>query len=614
MKEIQLDIFPQESVSPRTVPVEVSGISIPVKEVIKATARQGHPIVVAWSSGKDSTACLNLVLVSLAEMVRNCEVVPQVIILHADPLVENPAVHQHALSEIIAIKRYAESNGIDIRMEISKPALLSQWAVKVISGRNLPPLPGRPRDCTLDLKVIPMEKLKKHIFKELNSKDTLEPVTVVGTRFAESAGRRKRMEKRGETHKHLWRDKEGLKLSPVAHWSDDDLWQYLYECSNGLEECYGDLGNLIQLYMDGAREVVRNCSGQLVPCNTRFGCMVCTVGRDKSMEGMLAKGEKYSYLQSIHELQDFIKNTRFDFERRAWIGRSINDGYIAIGPDTYSPDMLADLLRYCLTIDAREIEAATKLHIEPRFQLISPEALIAIDAVWSQQGIHMPFEALRIYREICEGARYDVPTVPIPEQISVPKARYLYVGEGWENIDNDFRMMGIRNIMLEMTSESDSGCMGTKSLKDGRIVLDVETADSEFTIDAEAAGFILGFELDYLLDKYPKEYFFPRTTAYRYYTTMGALQFASGRVNSSDLIMRRTAWKESMGLFDMSKEQLLANTVSKEDMYADICKRKGLISTPDVSTIIEQAFSSNETVVSLEPGIWREVSLFAEAA
>ena len=214
MKEVQFELFAENTAK--------SGIARPVIDMIKGVARRGHPLVVAWSSGRDSTACLNLTLVALKELSSAGELVPQVVVLHADPLVENPAVHQHAMSEIASIKRYAAQHGMPIRVEISTPSLLSQWAVKVISGRNLPPLPGRPRDCTIDLKITPMKRLQSRVFKEIAREGMLEPVKVIGTRFAESAGRKKRMEGRGETHEGIWQDKEGLKLSPIAHWSDNE--------------------------------------------------------------------------------------------------------------------------------------------------------------------------------------------------------------------------------------------------------------------------------------------------------------------------------------------------------------------------------------------------------
>ena len=554
----QLDLFALLSDSGKAGgKIKLSGMATPVREIIKSVARQGHILVVSWSSGKDSTACLNLTLTALQEMSANGESVPLLVVMHADPFVENPAVRAHADQEIAAIRAYADLHGLQCRIEVSTPSLAAQWAVKVISGRNLPPLPGRPRDCTLDLKVLPMKRLKTKIMKELHAIG--EPVTILGTRFAESAGRKKRMLDRGETHEGIWTDAEGLKLSPIAHWTDDDLWQYLYECANGLEKTYGDLAGLIQLYLDGARTTVKNCSGQDIPLDTRFGCAICTVGRDKSMEGMVAKGEKYAHLKPLLALQEFIRNTQFDFDRRTWIGRTINsDGFIAIGPDTYSPSMLADLLRYCLTIDIREAEAAYRLGLDPRFQMISPEALIAIDAIWSLQGIHKPFEALRIFRDINEGARYDIPVLPKPKPVKVPEPRYLFAGQGWKDIDNSFRHQGIRNVVLEMVSEGDTGCMGTRTLKDGRITLDVEMSEHEFTIDRESACLILSLEIDFLLDTYQDDAFSPRTTGYRYYASVGTLNYAHTQVSSSDLIMRRTAWKESLGLFDMSLNDLLA--------------------------------------------------------
>lgn len=539
---------------------------------IRSVALAGHPIVVAWSSGKDSSVCLSLTLMVLKEMVVEGLRVPPLVILHADPLIDNPEVSLHARREMDNILAFAEKHELNVRINVSKPSLASSWAVKVLSGRNLPPLPGRPRDCTMDLKVQPMKKMKKQVMKEMQAEgysSTQRPVTVIGTRFAESNGRRKRMTERGETSEQVWEDTEGLKLSPIADWSDGELWNYIYACANGKVESYGDFQSLIDLYLACATETRQTEFGDTVPVDVRTGCMVCTVGRDKSLEGMVAKGERYVYLRPLLLLQDFIRNTQFDLDRRQWIGRTINaEGYIAIGPDTYSPAMLAELLRYCLTIDVEEAEAAYAAGLpEPRYKIIRPESLIAIDAIWSQQGIHRPFEALRIYRDVyVEGNRYRIPELPKPKPVEIPEARYLYAGDGWMNFDESLKHQGTRNVVLEMVSENGSnGCMGTKTLKDGRIVMDTEMSDGEFAVDFESACLILDMELDYLLEKYSDPWF-PRTQAFRYYSGMGTIQFAKGQINSSDLIVRRTAWKESLGLFDMSREELLAQTVSAEEM------------------------------------------------
>lgn len=558
------DISRQETALKNTI--ALAGAAV---HSIKAVALAGHPIFLTVSYGKDSSSCLSLALMAFKEMMEEQLHVPPLVILHADPLIDNPEVTLHAHREMEALRTYADRHGLDIRIEISKPALVAQWAVKVLSGRNLPPLPGRPRDCTMDLKVLPMKKVKKRLMKEFHDADNYrEPCTILGTRFSESASRKKRMLERGETAGKVWRDKEGLKLSPIAEWSDDDVWEYIYACARGDIKAYSTFQSLTDLYLACATETKQTAHGEAAPCDVRTGCMLCTVGRDRSLEGMVAKGDRYAYLKPLLRLQDFIRRTQYDLDRRQWVGRTINQhGYIEIKPDTYSPAMLDELLRYCLTIDLEEREAAYAASLdEPRFQILNPQSLVAIDAIWSQQGIHSPFMALRIYRDVCiYGNRYYIPELPKPKPVPIPEAKYFYAGKGWHDVDNSLRHQGIRNVVLEMVSEEGDGCMGTKTLADGRIVIDTEMSDGEFTVDMESACMILDFELDYLLEKY-NDPWFPRTSAFRYYSSIGALQFSKGQIGASDLIVRRTAWKESLGLFDMTREELLARTVSAEEM------------------------------------------------
>lgn len=527
--------------------------------LIRTVAAKGHPLVAAWSGGKDSSTVLNLSLVALKQLVDSGAAAPQLIVLHADTLVENPEMAAYAYSEMNRIREYARQHNLPVQIEISKPALLAQWPVKVVSGRNLPVFANKgSRDCTMDLKVMPMGKVKNRIMRNLTRTVNAAPVTILGTRFAESPGRKARMLERGENAEDLWSDKEGLKLSPVANWSDADLWQYLYACANGELESYGTFSGLIDLYTDGASSIETLSNGIDVP-SCRFGCAICTVGRDRSMEAMLAKGGKYSYMQPLYDLQRFLVNTQYDLDRRQWVGRSIKEGYIAIAPDTYSPEMLEELLRIILTIDVREKETAYALDIEPRFELISAQALIAIDAIWSQQGIHPSFHGLAIYRDIyVDGKRYDIPITTPGSPVEIPPPKYLYVGEGWL-VEHGLEYSGLRDVFVETFSEG-NGCMGTKTLTDGRVVLDGEVSDGEFTVDCEASGLILGLELDYLINLSSSV---PRNYGFKHYTTLGALKFAKSQFGTTDTIMRRTAFKEYEGIFDMSREELLAKAIDQ---------------------------------------------------
>lgn len=81
--------------------------------------------------------------------------------------------------------------------------------------------------------------------------------------------------------------------------------------------------------------------------------------------------------------------------------------------------MLEELFQICLTIDAREREAAHALGISPRFQLLTAEQIIAIDAIWSLQGYHLPFHGLYLYKKIViEGHRYETPKIELKPTIS----------------------------------------------------------------------------------------------------------------------------------------------------------------------------------------------------
>ena len=80
-------------------------------------------------------------------------------------------------------------------------------------------------------------------------------------------------------------------------------------------------------------------------CGSRFGCHTFQVAEDKSMRNML-EYEQYQYMSGLYNLNRLIRNTRYDWSKRHYIGRTINAGWIAIEPDTYSPAFIR-LLRGC---------------------------------------------------------------------------------------------------------------------------------------------------------------------------------------------------------------------------------------------------------------------------
>lgn len=529
------------------------------ESVLMALLRDGRAMVVSWSAGKDSSATLNLLLSAAAKLTADGVVVPPIVVNHVDTLIENPEMVAYAVGEMQAIRAYAAKHRLPLELHTAAPSLNDQWVVRVLSGRALPSFQTGNRDCTTDFKITPLERLRKQVFKTLKANDALreEPVSLIGTRFDESVTRGRNMTSRGESDIELRRGvgrdgkPSGLYLSPIAYWSSDDVWEYLGMARAGAIDAYSNFDDTFRVYADAmatscavVAEDMSKAMKASKACGARHGCSLCTVvEHDQSMTNMLTQPQ-YAYMRGLNDLRNFLTNTRWDLTRRNWLGRTINDGYIRIGPDTYSPGMLEELLRYALTIDVNEKAAASRLGIHPRFQLVSIQQLIAIDAIWSLQALHKPFHALQLYAEVyAEGLRFPVPSVPVFAKPEIFPERYLYVGADWDEGDA-LTYTGLRSAVHELVS-ADSACMGTRLLRSGKEVLDIQTGDM-LEVDAESAYLFLDFELDRMLERHASAQG-PSTEAYMYYVSTGLLQVKAGMESQIDAMLRRSSFKARNG-------------------------------------------------------------------
>lgn len=93
------------------------------------------------------------------------------------------------------------------------------------------------------------------------------------------------------------------------------------------------------------------------------------MAEDKSLANMVEYDERYAYAAGLQRLNRFIRNTRFDWSRRHWIGRTIRAGYIKVQPDTYHPRMLREMFRYMLqlTSTSNSVRAAPASHRSSSF-------------------------------------------------------------------------------------------------------------------------------------------------------------------------------------------------------------------------------------------------------
>ncbi|CAN7777752.1 phosphoadenosine phosphosulfate reductase family protein [Variovorax sp. LjRoot290] len=543
--------------------------------VIDGLMDSGSPAVMGWSSGKDSSVLVSLVLTVAVARRKAGLPVPPMLVVHTDTGVESPAVRLLADGELAKMADFARANDLPLQIRVGKPSLYTSWPVRVIGGRALPSFPTGAADCSKDWKVDTGNRLMDEVFADLRKDRTAaQPVVMTGVRLDESATREANIRARGESASEIWTNAKGrLGLSPIIHWSADDVFEYLGYASAGMIETYSDFSETLQFYRDaggsscavvGDMRMTEAAAKQKSGCGARSGCWTCVrVGKDQSAEAMIeADPDRYGFMRPLNLLRNFISNTQYDWDSRNYLGRTIDaDGNVAVGADVYSPTMLDRLLRYTLTAQVREQAAARQLGIPPRFTIMGFRELVAIDAQWSMYGIHKPFHALKIFFEVMDGKLSDPPiTGPMP-RTPVPKYGKVHVGRAWEDDRRTGdpkrdRMLsgGIRSHAHEMFHESCG--FETKQLSSGEFTTAWDTEDS-FDVDEEgAADFVVLMGEEYI-DRYHNDET-DRTQAMSTYLSMGIVAPAHASIGRWHAIAQRTQWMQRQGLVgEVQRERLL---------------------------------------------------------
>ncbi len=524
------------------------------KQTILQLFHARHPVMIPYSGGKDSSVVTLLTLLAAKEAVVE-GLTPVVIVTTGNTLVENPEVARHICAEHLKMRRYGELNGFQVTTNVVTPSLASTWQVKVLTGRGLPSFAGTNTDCTSDLKIEPQRVFRNKLVRDLKSRGLPEPIICLGTRFEESARRAANMLARGESAMIPVRNKDKeLILSPIANWSVDDVWETIGMAGNGHIDSYSDFAETRRIYAHSENTscaVVADAIGysrKKGGCGTRTGCFVCQQSEDKSLENMVAFDERYAYAKGLVKLNKLLRATRYDWNRRHWLGRTIKGGYIAIKPDTYHPRMLRELFRCMLQLDFDEQRRAERAGVKPMFSLLPLEMIIAIDATWSLNGFAAPFSAWADYRDIfLRGVRYDIPEiVPVPET-PMPEPRYLHVGMEWDG-DSAAPFTGMRDSYTEALTELSACRPKLREGAPGRIIWKVVTGAS-FEVDMESAYMLLDFELDSMLAKHDRGCG-PGgiTSGYKFYLQYGVLKLSHSQQVAHDYILRRTEFKDRLGL------------------------------------------------------------------
>jgi len=269
------------------------------------------PWVIGYSGGKDSTAILQLTWYALQELASEGQAKKKVHVISTDTLVENPVVSSWVGKSLSSMKVAAKKQQLPIVPHKLTPEIKNRFWFNLI-GKGYPAPRAKFRWCTDRLKISPSNSFIQNMANKNG-----EAILVLGTRKAESSARAASME-RFESSTTNTRKALGLTensqlervwvYTPIAHWTNDDVWVYLNSISNPWNFPNHDLMGMYQGATEGGEcPLVVDKSTQSCG-DSRFGCYVCTmVSEDKSMNAMIANDEEKEWMMPLVMLRNEIE-------------------------------------------------------------------------------------------------------------------------------------------------------------------------------------------------------------------------------------------------------------------------------------------------------------------
>lgn len=524
---------------------------------IKAQVLAGRHLCSAWSGGKDSSVVLSLALRAMRELTEEGVSVPTLHCVHSNTLMENPVVTAYNEQQIEQMERYAKSGGVPLKVWVASPGLSMDYLVSVIGGRTIMSVGGVSK-CQQMTKAHPLNKLKRqvrrHIAAEVGTKPKeVEIVSLIGTRFDESAARKRAMSDRGESAVEAVdaMDDGQLVLSPIADFTQMDVFEYIgnVRAKRAGYESYDSWDQLVELYreMNGGDCMVVNYlvnkEQARTPCNARTGCWTCArVSRDTSAESLVStEGDKYKWMAPLLALRTYMIKMHFNPAARAWLARDVDeDGHIAITPNAYSPAWTKELLGLVLSIQADEQIEARRLGIKPRFKLLSLKQVMAIELNWGRYGYQDAWTAMKIFKSIyMEGKRFRIPdldSIPTYTEKDVAFRSRVPFADGQYN--------GIFSGLRDVDAAA-AGCEDLILTRDGKYLTRVQVGN-EYDIDDEGLELFMEFEFERAIDS--QRLNTTPSAAIHYLLGLGTVQLFKGSHSDWDRMLRVSNQLERHGL------------------------------------------------------------------
>ena len=379
-----------------------SSVDRVMSEVATLYRSDDTPWVVGYSGGKDSTAVLQLVWLSLARLLPDQRTKP-VYAISTDTLVENPIVALWVSRSLDRMGAEASNQGIPLTAHRLTPATADTFWVNLI-GRGYPAPRPKFRWCTERLKIVPSTDFIRSVVQEHG-----EAILVLGTRKAESAARARVMERfEAKRLRNRLSPNGGLPnsyvYSPIEDWTNDDVWLFLMQVSNPWGYNNKDLLTMYQgASADGECPLVVDTSTPSCG-DSRFGCWVCTlVEKDKSMQAMIQNDREKEWMMPLLELRNELDPPKTsqsdralrDFRRMSGSVQLFFDRPI---PGPYKQNVREDWLRKVLKAQDHIRQSGPE---EVRdIELITLDELKEIRRIWVVEKHEIEDNLPRVYREM----------------------------------------------------------------------------------------------------------------------------------------------------------------------------------------------------------------------
>lgn len=389
-----LPMLPSCAPSPQTVSDDVYRPLMPdqedgiIRDLIDAYLR-GLPVVIGYSSGKDSSMLLALYWTALRRVQERYPgaLMTPVIVVAGDTKTENPLLHARLTQSVANMRQAARRERLPISVHVAVPALDDQLLVRII-GHGYPAPTPVMRWCVERVKINPA----RHLVDRLVG-PTTPAIFTLGTRKGESARRNARLNRAEASGSSLQPNtaRPGSFIhEPLGGVSLGQVWHYLetHACpwsDNWFElaALYREASDVCPIQMPGTS---RNVCG-----TSRFGCWMCTVvSGERSMRNMAAGAAPW--MRKMVEFRDLLYATTAGPARQET--RSLRGGEEQtinltgkgketgedLSPRGYTLAFRKRLL--ALLLDAED--EARRLGPDPHYRLLEDDALRAIQVTWER--------------------------------------------------------------------------------------------------------------------------------------------------------------------------------------------------------------------------------------